>query len=153
MTARESFPAPVENASNGGLNGGAGIRTQTAFPAHRAESIELPAIAGQDGEYVLRMRGDSMTDAGILNDDHLVVKTADTALDGDIVVALVGGDATVKRWRLGPDGTPWLEPANPLMEPVRGVRVRVVGLVVGLFRSVSSPASGKQRPRTTGERA
>ena len=90
-----------------------------------------------DGDYILRFRGDSMTDAGICDGDNLVVKTADGANDGEIVVAQVGEEMTVRRWRVDPDGKAWLEPANAEFEPVRGVDVRVVGRVVGLFRSES----------------
>jgi repressor LexA len=98
------------------------------------EMVSVPEGAANDGEYVLRLRGDSMVDAGMLDGDNLVVRSAETAADGEIVVAMVGKEATVKRWRVDPDGTPWLEPANAELEPVRGVDVRVVGRVVGLFR-------------------
>src|SRR3954464_6650915 len=60
------------------------------------EDVESPEIAGGDaGEYLLRVRGDSMKDAGILEDDVVVVRPQDTATDGQIVVALVGEEATV----------------------------------------------------------
>lgn len=93
----------------------------------------------EKAEYVLRLRGDSMVDAGMFDGDNLVVREADSAMDGEIVVAQVGGEMTVKRWRLGPDGSPWLDAANLEVEPVRG-NVRVVGRVVGLFRTVGSPS-------------
>ena len=103
----------------------------------QTDVIEVPPVAASDGEYILRLRGDSMAGAGMLDGDNLVVKKTDTATDGDIVVALVNGkDMTVKRWR-DQDGSAWLEPANPEYESVRG-DVRVVGLVVGLFRSVGT---------------
>ena len=55
------------------------------------EYVEVPGLAGgQDGEYLLRVRGDSMKDAGILEGDHVVVRPQSTAKDGQIVVALVG---------------------------------------------------------------
>ena len=57
-----------------------------------------PAAGGEDGEYVLRVRGDSMIDAGILEGDYVVVRPQETAGDGEIVVALVGEEATVKRF-------------------------------------------------------
>src|SRR4051794_16657130 len=60
------------------------------------EYIEVPSMAGgSDGEYILRVRGDSMVDAGMLEGDFVVVKPQETATDGDIVVALVGEEATV----------------------------------------------------------
>lgn len=99
-----------------------------------SETVEVPTPAAADGDYVLRLRGDSMVDAGMLDGDYLVVKTTDSAMDGEIVVAEVDGAMTVKRWRLDADGAPWLEAANAEVEPVCGVDVRVVGRVVGLFR-------------------
>src|SRR5690242_15559577 len=61
------------------------------------EYVEVPPVAGGDqGEYVLRIRGESMKDAGILEGDYVVVRKQDNATDGDIVVALVGEEATVK---------------------------------------------------------
>ena len=61
--------------------------------------VQIPEIAGgEDGEYLLRVRGESMKNAGILPDDWVVVRRQDTAEDGEIVVALVGEEATVKRF-------------------------------------------------------
>ena len=63
------------------------------------EYVSVPEIAGGgDGEYLLRIRGDSMKDAGILEGDFVVVRSQDTAQDGDVVVALLGEEATVKRF-------------------------------------------------------
>lgn len=101
------------------------------------EYIAVPALAGgEDGEYVLRVRGESMIDAGILPDDYVVVRPQDTAEDGDIVVALVGEEATVKRFFRETDHIR-LQPENASMEPIRTREVSVLGRVVGLFRSVS----------------
>jgi repressor LexA len=94
------------------------------------------AAGGEDGEYVLRVRGDSMVDAGILEGDFVVVRPQDTATDGEIVVALVGEDATVKRFFREADHIR-LQPENRTMEPIRTTEARVIGRVVGLFRSVA----------------
>jgi repressor LexA len=100
------------------------------------EYVAVPQLAGGDeGEYVLRVRGESMKDAGILPDDYVVVRPQDTAEDGDIVVALVGEEATVKRFFRESDHIR-LQPENASMEPIRSREVRVLGRVVGLFRSV-----------------
>jgi repressor LexA len=99
--------------------------------------VEVPAVAGgEDGQYLLRVRGDSMKDAGILEGDFVVVRPQDTADDGDIVVALVGEEATVKRFFRENDHVR-LQPENPAMEPIRSKEVRVLGEVVGLLRKVS----------------
>ena len=95
-----------------------------------------PAAGGEDGDYVLRVRGDSMIDAGILEGDYVVVRPQDNAGDGEIIVALVGEEATVKRFFRENDHVR-LQPENQTMEPIRSKDVRVLGRVVGLFRSVS----------------
>src|SRR4051794_23425976 len=99
--------------------------------------VSVPqAAGGEDGEYVLRVRGDSMVDAGILEGDFVVVRPQDTATDGEIVVALVGEEATVKRFFREADHIR-LQPENRSMEPIRPTEARVIGRVVGLFRSVA----------------
>jgi repressor LexA len=99
--------------------------------------VDVPSLAGGDtGEYVLRVRGESMRDVGIMDGDHVVVMPQDAAVDGDIVVALVGEEATVKRF-FREDDHIRLQPENETMEPIRSKDVRVLGKVVGVFRSVS----------------
>ena len=101
------------------------------------EYIQTPAFAGGDsGEYLLRVRGDSMRNVGILEDDVVVVRSQDTADDGDIVVALVGEEATVKRF-FQEDDHVRLQPENETRDPIRSRDVRVLGKVVGLMRSMS----------------
>ncbi len=103
------------------------------------EYVQVPAVAGgggNTGEYVLRVRGESMIDAGILEGDYVVVRPQDTASDGEIIVALVGEEATVKRFFRESDHIR-LQPENATMEPIRSKDVQVMGRVVGLFRSVS----------------
>jgi repressor LexA len=100
------------------------------------EYVNVPAAAGGDqGEYVLKVRGESMKDAGILEGDYVVVRPQETANDGEIVVALVGEEATVKRFFRELDHVR-LQPENVAMEPIRSKDVKVMGRVVGLFRSV-----------------
>ena len=102
------------------------------------EYVEIPALAGGDeGEYVLTVTGDSMIKAGIHDGDHVVVRIAETALDGEIVVALVGdSEATVKRF-FREDDHVRLEPENDLLEPIRSTEVTVLGKVVGVLRRVT----------------
>jgi repressor LexA len=100
------------------------------------EYVTIPDIAGgREGEYLLRIRGDSMIEAGILEGDHVVVHPQDTARDGEIVVALLGEEATVKRYFKEPDHIR-LQPENETMEPIRSKEVKVLGRVVGLLRQV-----------------
>ncbi len=95
-----------------------------------------PCAGGEDGEYLLRIRGESMRDAGILPGDMVVVRSQDVAQDGEIVVALVGEEATVKRFFREADHVR-LQPENASMEPIRTRDVRILGKVVGLMRSIS----------------
>ena len=98
--------------------------------------VSVPDIAGgSEGEYVLRVRGDSMKDAGILEGDLVVVHSQQTARDGDVVVALLGEEATVKRFFREADHVR-LQPENDTMEPIRSKEVQVLGRVVGLLRSI-----------------
>jgi repressor LexA len=98
--------------------------------------VQVPPAAGGDtGEYILQVRGDSMIKAGILEGDYVVVRPQEDATDGEIVVALVGEDATVKRFFRESDHIR-LQPENDAMEPIRTTDVKLLGRVVGLFRSV-----------------
>jgi repressor LexA len=101
------------------------------------EYVPVPGIAGgDDGEFVLRVKGDSMKDAGILEGDFVIVRRQETAGDGDIVVALVGEEATVKRF-FREDDHVRLQPENETMEPIRTRDAQVLGRVVGLCRRVT----------------
>ena len=101
------------------------------------EYVQVPEIAGGgDGEYLLRIRGDSMEGAGILEGDFVVVRPQDTATDGEIVVALVGEEATVKRFFREEDHVR-LQPENDAHEPIRTREARILGKVVGVLRRVA----------------
>ena len=103
------------------------------------EYVEVPQIAGGDqGDYLLRITGDSMIDAGIHDGDHVAVHSQETARDGEIVVALVGDDSegTVKRFFKEADHIR-LQPENEAYEPIRSQEVAIVGKVVGVLRRVS----------------
>ena len=98
--------------------------------------VQTPDIAGgDDGGYLLRVKGESMKNAGILDGDLVVVRHQETASDGDIVVALVGEEATVKRFFREADHVR-LQPENEAMDPIRSREVRILGKVVGLMRSM-----------------
>jgi repressor LexA len=101
------------------------------------EYVPVPGIAGgEEGEFVLRVKGDSMKDAGIFEGDHVVVRRQDTADDGDSVVALVGDEATVKRFFRASDHVR-LQPENDALEPIRVREVVLLGRVVGVCRRMS----------------
>ncbi len=98
--------------------------------------IEVPdVIGGEDGDYILQIRGESMKNAGILDEDYVIVRPGDVARDGEIVVALIGEDATVKRYFLEKDHVR-LQPENEELEPIITTEAVVIGRVIGVFRSV-----------------
>lgn len=88
---------------------------------------------GEPGCFALRVRGDSMVNAGILNGDKVVVRPQQTATDGQIVVARIGDEATVKRLRRR-NGEIWLMPENDAYEPIDGSEAELIGLVKAVVR-------------------
>jgi repressor LexA len=102
-------------------------------------AVPEPLAAGGE-EFLLRVKGDSMINAGILDGDLVVVRREQTAQDGDIVVALAGSDetadeATVKRFFR--DGRRVrLQPENDELEPIYADHVQILGKVTGVFRSL-----------------
>ena len=88
---------------------------------------------GDPGCFALRVRGDSMINAGILNGDKVVVRPQQTADDGQIVVAMIGDEATVKRLRRR-NGQIWLMPENDNYEPIDGTNAQLIGLVKAVVR-------------------
>jgi repressor LexA len=98
------------------------------------EYVAVPPIAGgEEGHFVLGVKGDSMRDVGIYEGDHVVVRRQDTADNGEIVVALVEDEATVKRFFRERDHVR-LQPENDAVDPIRSRDVQVLGRVVGVFR-------------------
>ena len=100
------------------------------------EYVQLPAaIGGEQGDYILQVKGDSMRDAGILEGDYVVVSEADDADNGQIVVALIEDEATVKRFYREKDRVR-LQPANKAYKPIRTRDAKVLGRVIGVYRTV-----------------
>ncbi len=108
-------------------------------PILAAENIEatltLPAEMADESTFVLRVRGDSMIDAGILDGDYVVVRQQSTAENGDVVVAMLDDEATVKRFFREAD-TIRLQPENSALEPTFTRDVTVLGKVMALFRRI-----------------
>ena len=88
---------------------------------------------GEPGCFALRVRGDSMINAGILPGDKVVVRPQQTADDGQIVVARLEDEATVKRLRCR-SGKIWLMPENENYEPIDGTHAEIIGVVRGVVR-------------------
>jgi repressor LexA len=104
------------------------------------DRIAVPEPLGRGADFLLRVRGDSMIEAGILDGDTLVVRRQQDASNGDIVVALVGDDesadeATVKTFYRDA-GRVRLQPENAALEPIYADHVEILGRVTGVFRSL-----------------
>lgn len=100
------------------------------------QRLDLRLLGGAN-RYALRVRGESMIEAGILDGDTVIVEACESARNGEIVVALIeGGEVTLKYYHPRPDGTVLLVPANARMEPMRypADSVQVQGRIVGQLR-------------------
>ena len=96
---------------------------------------------GDPGCFALRVRGDSMINAGILSGDKVVVRPQQTAMDGQIVVARIGDEATVKRLSRR-NGQVWLMPENENYDPIDGREAEIIGLVKAVVREYGQKPSG-----------
>jgi repressor LexA len=106
------------------------------------DQIAVPEPLGRDADFLLRVKGDSMVEAGILDGDIVVVRKQSDARAGEIVVALVGDDesadeATVKTFHRERDGRIRLQPENAALEPLYPEHVEILGKVTGVFRSIA----------------
>ena len=108
------------------------------MPILAVEDIEgyLPyEQASGYGEYfALRIKGDSMIGAGILNGDYIIVRQQNTATPGQIVVAMIEDEATCKTLKIEDDGHVWLMPENPDYSPIDGEGAVILGVVTALHR-------------------
>jgi repressor LexA len=101
---------------------------ETVFP--------LPQELVGGGElFMLEVKGESMIDAAICDGDYVVIKQAQTAENGDIVAALIDGEATVKTFQRK-DGRVWLLPHNPAYEPIDGTHASILGKVTAVLRKL-----------------
>lgn len=115
-------------------------RVAAGRPILAVENIEgtfpVPAdLARQDNLFMLNVQGESMIDAGILDGDFIIVRQQNEARNGEIVVALIEDEATVKRFFKEKNFIK-LQPENAAMEPIYAQNVTILGKVVGVFRSL-----------------
>lgn len=140
LRARDGSPAAPSNPGKGVRYAPVLGRVAAGEPIFAAENIgdtlTLPAELFPDGDlFMLEVKGDSMIEAGILNGDLVVVQRQETARNGDIIVALLGDEATVKYYYRHEDEIE-LRPANSAMEPIMSRDVAVLGRVRGVIRTV-----------------
>jgi len=115
-------------------------KVAAGYPISAVENIDeyfpLPkSFTGDTEVYMLKVSGESMINAGIFDGDIVVVRKQSTAKNGDIVVALIEEEATVKRFFLEKDYVR-LEPENPIFEPIITTQGSVIGKVIGLVRTI-----------------
>ena len=115
-------------------------RVTAGQPILAVENIEgtfpLPAdLVRQDNVFMLKIQGESMIDAGILDGDFIIVRQQNEARNGEIVVALIGDEATVKRF-FKERTLIRLQPENSSMEPIYSQNVSILGKVIGVFRTL-----------------
>ena len=128
----DSVPPPTYVPMLGRIAAGGPIlaeqNLETVFP--------LPQELVGDGElFMLEVSGESMIDAAICDGDYVVVRREQTAENGEIVAALLDGEATVKTFQRR-DGHVWLLPHNPAYEPIPGDEATILGRVVSVLRRV-----------------
>ena len=148
-------PRALELTGREKHGGGEGVGTTHALPLVGQIAAGGPLLAEQNvdayisvpeplshggEEFLLRVRGDSMRDAGILENDYVVVRRQQDARNGDIVVAMAGDDeatdeATVKRF-FRENGRIRLQPENDAYEPIYAPHVQILGKVIGVFRTL-----------------
>ena len=126
----DAHPTPAYVPLLGSIAAGGPILAEQAV-----ESIfPLPReIVGEGELFLLNVRGDSMIDAAITDGDWVVVRQQNVAENGEIVAAMIDGEATVKTFKRK-DGHNWLMPANPAYDPIPGDDATVLGRVVAVLR-------------------
>ncbi|WP_240675007.1 transcriptional repressor LexA [Cellulomonas endophytica] len=127
-----SAPAPAYVPLVGRIAAGGPIVAEQVVE----DVFPLPRQLVGDGElFLLAVRGDSMVDAAICDGDWVVVRRQPVAENGQIVAAMIDGEATVKTFRRA-DGHVWLMPHNPAYEPIPGDEATVLGRVVSVLRAL-----------------
>ncbi len=128
----DSYPAPVHVPVLGRIAAGGPILAE-----ERIEDVfALPRqLIGEGTMFLLEVRGDSMIEAAICDGDWVVVRQQPTAINGDIVAALLDNEATVKTFKRTADQL-WLMPHNPAYDPIDGNHATILGKVVAVLRKI-----------------
>jgi len=135
-TATSSDPTPVGDAAMVPLVGRIAAGVPITAEQQVDEVFPLPRqLVGKGELFMLKVVGESMIDAAICDGDWVVVRSQRTAENGEIVAAMLDGEATVKVFRQR-DGHTWLLPRNSAFEPIVGDHAEVLGKVVAVLRAV-----------------
>lgn len=129
------FPASVRESRDVPLVGRIAAGVPITAEQHVEDVMRLPErLTGPGGNlFMLEVHGDSMIDAAICDGDFVVVREQQDAVNGDIVAALLDGEATVKTYR-SENGHLWLMPHNPAYPPIDGTHATIMGRVVTVLR-------------------
>lgn len=131
-TARAQRPTPAYVPMLGRIAAGGPILAEQAVE----DVFPLPReLVGEGEVFMLQVKGDSMVEAAICDGDWVVVRRQPTADPGDIVAAMIDGEATIKTYRRR-DGHAWLMPANPAFDPIPGDEAVIMGRVVAVLRRI-----------------
>ncbi|TDC50889.1 transcriptional repressor LexA [Actinomadura sp. KC345] len=131
--AAASQPAPAYVPLVGRIAAGGPILAEEAVE----DVFTLPKqLVGEGTHFLLKVTGDSMIDVAIADGDWVVVRQQPVAEQGDIVAAMIDGEATVKTFKRRDDGHIWLMPQNPAYEPIAGDEASVLGRVVAVLRKM-----------------
>ena len=126
-------PAPAYVPLVGRIAAGGPILAEEAVE----DVFTLPKqLVGEGTHFLLKVTGDSMIDVAIADGDWVVVRQQPVAEQGDIVAAMIDGEATVKTFKRRDDGHIWLMPQNPAYEPIAGDEASVLGRVVAVLRKM-----------------
>ncbi|NJC68313.1 transcriptional repressor LexA [Planosporangium thailandense] len=130
--ARAARPTPAYVPMLGRIAAGGPILAEQAVE----DVFPLPReLVGEGTLFLLQVKGDSMLDAAICDGDWVVVRQQPTANNGEIVAAMIDGEATVKTYR-NRDGHVWLIPHNPAFDPIPGDDATILGRVVTVMRRI-----------------
>jgi repressor LexA len=131
-SARSQHPAPAYVPLLGRIAAGGPILAEQAVE----DVFPLPReLVGEGEVFMLQVKGDSMLEAAICDGDWVVVRQQPTANSGEIVAAMIDGEATVKTYRRR-DGHVWLMPQNPAFDPIPGDNATIMGRVVAVLRRI-----------------
>jgi len=126
----DAAPAPTNVPLLGRIAAGGPILAEERFE----DVFPLPRQLVGDGElFLLEVSGESMIDAAICDGDYVVIKSQQTAENGDIVAAMIDGEATVKTFKRQ-QGQVWLMPHNDAFEPIDGTHATILGKVTAVLR-------------------
>jgi repressor LexA len=130
--ARAQRPAPAYVPMLGRIAAGGPILAEQAVE----DVFPLPReLVGEGEVFMLHVKGDSMLEAAICDGDWVVVRQQPTANNGEIVAAMLDGEATVKTFQRR-DGHVWLQPQNPAFDPINGDEATIMGRVVAVLRRI-----------------